>query len=136
MPGVIWSLDEVTKPQTALPSPALGGNRRCAWRELGHAHLAQRLADRRDCVSHFVRVDGADAAHPERLHAGELAGIQDVAAGLHALVESTERIGRIARRVERHDDRPLHGAWQEALEAERRHAGDEGLEVGPIARAA
>src|SRR5471032_1873507 len=71
-------------------------------------HLLQRLADRGGDVAHLVRVDGPDAADAERLDLRELAGIQDVAAGAHLLVEGLERVAGIRGRMEGHDDRRLH----------------------------
>ncbi len=78
--------------------------------------------------------DRADAADPERLDLGQLAGIEDEAAPLGCLVEGLEIVAAVARRMERHDDRRLQLGLQERHEAERRHAVDQRLAVLGVAR--
>src|SRR5450631_2946978 len=99
-------------------------------------HFLQRLADGGGGVAQLVRVDRPDAADAEGLDPRELAGIQDVAARAHFLVERLERIRRVRGRVEGHDDGRLHALREERLEAEGRHRIDQRIDVAAVARPA
>src|SRR5258706_1903006 len=77
-------------------------------------HLLQCFRNPGNYVVHLVGIDRADASDAERLDLRELSRIQDVAARAHVLVEGLEVVRGIRRRVERHDDRRLHRAWEEA----------------------
>src|SRR6478736_9458181 len=98
-------------------------------RDLADAQIRQGVAHRIDGVTHLVGPYRADAPDPEGFELRQLAGIENEALVAHLVVERLERIARVRRRMEGHDNRRLDARIEKRPEAHFLHPCDQGLAV-------